>query len=473
MINMLKRHEIQVLRKAGHTQADVAERAEVSESAVRRVEREPTVGEVDEEAARQRRHIGRPSKAEPFRTKVVALVGEKPPLLSVEILRRVRLDGYCGGKSALYALVATLRPKETRAMVRFEGLPGEFCQHDFGEVKVRFLDGTVRTVQFLASRLKYSRWAVVSLVDEQGVETLVRRLLQHYLAMGGVPLLAVFDRPKTVALVWRKDGQVTEWNPTFAGVMLELGVGVELCWPASPQQKGAIENLVGWVKGSFFKQRRFLDEQDLREQLAQWLQETNESRPSRATGVIPAVRLAEERPRLRPLKVSPRELALRIPVFVGPTGMVTHDGHLYSMPAEAIAISGTLYLYQDRLRIVAGRYEATHPRLRTPGARSILPEHRASAVAAVSGKRARRYLKREHLLQLGEAAHAYLTELVHRRPNLWLIDVEQLHDLLLAHGDDALRTAFLEGLQEQRFGAEYVRHYLAATPLLAASGVSP
>jgi len=182
MINMLKRHEIQVLRKAGHTQADVAERTEVSESAVRRVEREPTVGEINDQAARQHRHIGRPSKAEPFREKVVALVAEKPPLLSVEILRRVRLDGNRGGKSAVFALVATLRPKEARAMVRFEGLPGEFCQHDFGEVKVRFLDATVRTVQFLASRLKYSRWAVVSLVDDQGVETLVRRLLEHYLA---------------------------------------------------------------------------------------------------------------------------------------------------------------------------------------------------------------------------------------------------------------------------------------------------
>jgi transposase len=473
MINMLKRHEIQVLRRAGHTQADVAERAEVSESAVRRVEREPVVGDVDDEAARQRQRIGRPSKAEPFRERVVALVAEKPPLLSVEILRRVRLEGYSGGKSALYALVSSLRPRQVRAMVRFEGLAGEFCQHDFGEVKVRFLDGTVLTVQFLASRLKYSRWAVVTLVDDQGVETLVRGLLEHYQAMGGVPLLAVFDRPKTVALVWRKDGQVTEWNPTFAAVMLELGVGVELCWPASPEQKGTIENLVGWVKGSFFKQRRFLDEQDLREQLAQWLQETNESRPSRATGIIPAVRLAEERPRLRPLKVSPQDFALRIPVFVGPTGMVTHDGHLYSMPAEAIAISGTLYLYRDRLRIVAGRHEATHPRLTIPGARSILPQHRASAVAAVSGKRARRYLKREHLLQLGEAAHGYLTELVHRRPNLWIIDVEQLHDLLLAHGDDALRTAFLMGLQEQLFGAEYIRHYLAGAPLLAASGVTP
>ena len=40
--------------------------------------------------------------------------------------------------------------------------------------------------------------------------------------------------------------------------------------------------------------------------------------PGRATGIIPAVRLAEEAPRLRPLRVRPEELALRIPVYVGP-----------------------------------------------------------------------------------------------------------------------------------------------------------
>jgi transposase len=40
---------------------------------------------------------------------------------------------------------------------------------------------------------------------------------------------------------------------------LDLGIGVEVCWPYRPQEKGSVENLVGWVKGSFFKQRRFLD----------------------------------------------------------------------------------------------------------------------------------------------------------------------------------------------------------------------
>jgi len=465
MISMLTRHAIQVLRKAGHTQAEVATLAGVSEREVRRVEQEPPVENLDPMVERQHRGIGRPSKAEPFRDRIAALLKEQPDLLTVELLRRMRLDGYDGAKSAMYVLVRSLRPEDARLMVRFEGLAGEFSQHDFGEVKIRFLDGTEKTIHFFASRLKYSRWVVVTLVDDEGVETLVRRLVEHFLAMGGVPLVAVFDRPKTVALKWRKDGEITEWNPTFAAVMLELGVGVEVCWPASPWQKGSVENLVGWVKGSFFKQRRFWDEKDLRRQLGEWLTEVNEQRPCRATKVIPAVRLEEERRRLRPVRIQPEDLALRIPVSAGPTGMVRHDGHDYSMPAEAMSVPGTLYLYQDRVRIVAGGHEALHPRLWEPGARSILPEHRSSAVAAVSGKRARRYLKREHLLQVGPEAHEYLTELVHRRPRIWTVDVEVLHELLQTHGDEAFRLALRRALAEGLYGAEYLRHYLTETPL--------
>ena len=128
---------------------------------------------------------------------------------------------------------------------------------------------------------------------------------------------------------------------------------------------------------------------------------------------------------------------------MGPTGVVIHDAHPYSMPPDAIGVPGTLYLYRDRVRIVAGRFGAEHVRQFTPGAGSILPEHRAQRVAAVSGKRARRYLQRQHLLDLGPAALAYLTELTHRRSRTWIHDVERLHALLQSHGDTALRTAFV------------------------------
>lgn len=465
---MLKRHAIQVLRHAGHTLDEIATLMAVGKRTVQRVVDEPMItGSSTEPVARapERRAIGRPSKAEAYRGLVTTLLTDEPQLLSVELLRRAKLAGYDGGKSALYALVRDVRVVAPRPVIRFEGLPGEFTQHDFGEVIVPFLTGTPRRVHFFASRLKYSRWVDVTLVPNQQVETLARTLVDHFAAFGGIPLLAVFDRPKTVALSWKKNGEVTEWNPIFAGVVLDLGLGIEVCWPHAPQQKGAIENVVGWVKGSFFKQRRFLDEEDLRRQLAEWLVEVNTVRPSRATGIIPAVRRVEEQARLRPLKITPAALALRIPIVVGATAYVTHDTHRYSMPPDAIGLAGTLYLHRDTVRIVAGRFEATHARLREPNGIATLPAHRTQQVAAVSGKRGKRYLERQHLLELGPVVHEYLTELTHRRPRLWVQDVERLHALLQTHGVVATRAAFAQGLEAQVFGAEYIAHYLAAGPV--------
>ena len=461
MIDMLKRHEIQVLRRAGHSQIEVATLAGVSRRSVQRVDTEATVTQIDAAREREVRGIGRPATAEPFRSVIAEILAQEPALLSVEILRRAKLKGYAGGKTALYTLISALRPRTIRPLVRFEGLAGEFTQHDFGHVDVRFLNGTEQRVHFFASRLKYSRWVEVTIVPDECTETLVRTFVDHFAAIDGVPLLAVFDRPKTVALKWTRDGHVTEWNPLFAGVALDLSVGIEVCWPASPWQKGSIENLVGWVKGSFFKQRRFVDDEDLLQQLAEWRTEVNTQRPCRATKVIPAVRLDEERPRLRPLKVLPDDLAVRVPIVVGPTAEVIHDTHPYSMPPDAIGIAGTLYLYRTRVRIVAGRFEVTHERKFVPGEGSTLPEHRAQHVAAVSGKRAKRYLQREHLLKLGPEALAYLTELTHRRPQVWLRDIDRLHTLLATYGDDAMRAALARGVAEQAIGAEYLAHFLA------------
>ena len=459
---MLKRHEVEVLLKAGHRKTEVARMTGVSLRSVKRIAQEEAVVHVDDEAERNQRQIGRPSTVQNFRKQVVGILEETPDLASLEILRRVREAGYQGGKTALYELVASLRPKLAKPLVRFEGLAGEFSQHDFGEVEVEFLNGTRQRIYFFASRLKYSRWVRVSLVKDEKVESLVRTLAEHLASWGGRPLLCVFDRPKTIALQWRKNGEVTEWNPIFAYATLEMGVGVELCWPYQPRQKGSVENLVGFVKSSFFKVRRFCDLEDLEQQRRDWEREVNERRPCRATGIIPAARLAEEAPRLRPLKVEPENLALRIPVYIGPTGTVVHDGHAYSMPPEAISMPATLYLYAQRVRIVAGRYEAEHPRKFAAQENSWLAEHRAAMISAVSGKRGKRYLKRQQLLELGEPALLYLTEIVHRRPRDWFVDIDRLHQLLQSFGPEVLRRAMEEGLKQQVYGAFYIERALQA-----------
>ena len=179
---MVRRHEIQVLRRAGHSLLETATLVGVSQSSVQRVADEPPVTSFDSDEERAKREVGRPSKAEPFRSFLIGELAIQPDVLSVELLRRAKLKGYAGGKSALYALVKELRPERLRPVVRFEGLAGEFSQHDFGHVDVRFLDGRTKRVHFFASRLKYSRWVQVSLVPNEQVEALVRAMVEHFAA---------------------------------------------------------------------------------------------------------------------------------------------------------------------------------------------------------------------------------------------------------------------------------------------------
>jgi transposase len=441
MLPLLKRHEIQVLLSVGLPMTTIAERVGVSVATVKRVGEEKRVEHVDDAAERRQRRIGRPSKAERFADDVRGWLAEEPELPTQELLRRAKERGYTGGKSAFYAMVASARPSRSAPVVRFEGLPGEFSQHDFGQVDVRFVDGRKQRIHFFASRLKYSRYVAVSIVPNEQVETLVRTLVRHFTSFGGVPLLAVFDRPRTIVTKSGRGREVEQFNTTFAQVMLELGVGAEMCAPRSGNQKGSVEHLVKWVKSSFFKWRKFADEQDLEAQLAAWVREVNHETPSRATREIPEARRQQELARLRPVRLSPETLAIRVPVFVGPTAEVLFEGRAYSMPPDAANVPGTAFVYEDRLRIVAGRHEAVHRRGKPGDPPASLPEHRAEKLAAVHGARAVLYEKREQLLRLGDDAVALMTALLHHGSHRSNEYVERLYALYEEHGDDALRAA--------------------------------
>ncbi|HKU40180.1 MAG TPA: IS21 family transposase [Polyangiales bacterium] len=462
MLTLLERHKIQVLLDADFSTAEVAKRTGVSLDSVRRIQRESAVTHTDDKQEHRDRRIGRPSLAAPFADKVAEWLKDEPDLPTQELLRRAKQAGYMGHKTAFYALVAGARPPRAAPVVRFEGLPGEFSQHDFGHVDVRFVDGSKKRVHFFASRLKYSRYAAVTLVDNERVETIVRCLARDFVKFGGLPLMAVFDRPKTIVQKAGKGREVEAFNATFAQAIVDLGVGVEMCAPRSGNQKGSVERLVGWVKGAFFKPRTFQDESDLHAQLAEWLLEINERTPSRATKVIPEIRRREELARLRPIKVLPENLALRVPIVVGPTAEVMFEGAPYSMPPKAAHVPGTAFVYEDRLRIIAGRFEADHRRRRKGEPPAPLPEHRAAKVAAVHGKRAKLYEKRQQLLNLGTGALQLLTQITHREPRNASSRVEQLFELLQEHGDDDMRLAIDNAVQSNATSVAGVRRALRA-----------
>jgi hypothetical protein len=66
---------------------------------------------------------GRPSTVAQFTPQITQWLRETPYVSGVEILRRVQLAGYRGGKSALYELVKRLRTK--RAVLDTTALSSE------------------------------------------------------------------------------------------------------------------------------------------------------------------------------------------------------------------------------------------------------------------------------------------------------------------------------------------------------------
>src|ERR1700719_2764535 len=99
MLGMLKRHEIEILLKAGHSKAEAARLAGISLRSVNRIAEEFPVVHVDDAAEREKRRIGRASIVEDFPKLVVKILEDNPALPSLEILRRVREADYQGGKT--------------------------------------------------------------------------------------------------------------------------------------------------------------------------------------------------------------------------------------------------------------------------------------------------------------------------------------------------------------------------------------
>src|SRR5260370_1254462 len=109
MLELLKRRDVQVLLKAGHKRTEVSRLTGISRSSIQRISAEATTEQFDDTAERLKRRIGRPSIVKGFRETISDILEKQPDLPSSHILRQVQNSGYSGGKTVLYAVVASLR----------------------------------------------------------------------------------------------------------------------------------------------------------------------------------------------------------------------------------------------------------------------------------------------------------------------------------------------------------------------------
>ena len=469
MLNFMDRAAIRKLKKKGWSARKIAKELGIHRDTVMKALIEPLT--------QQYRRPEKSHAALPYREQIIGWLGDGDVGVErmLELVREQDEQPYTGSRSAFFAGVAKIRElveaEAKERFIRFEGLPGEYAQVDWGEVReLPFLRGEPRRKRyFLAVRLKFSRVVFVKWTDSMTQEVLLRALIEAFEAFGGVPWALVFDNMKTVTLGRDKHGRPI-WHPVLKHFANDFDFTPEACDRASGNQKGSVENLVGWVKSSFVPCREFLDDADLATQTTAWMDKVN-GEVSQAHGEVPREVLLREQTELTKLHCAAADYGLLREVQSNRDGYVHVDGFQYLVPiglAEKPLVARVrqeLVEFHDADRLVA----CYHRRRRGDGKsnkREFLPEH---LEPMLEGRpKARIMVYREHLRLQHAELDAYIARLCRARRGIEQFGphILKLYEMLSQHGLAELVAACNLAAAEGAFGAEYVLALIQEPPVV-------
>jgi hypothetical protein len=262
-----------------------------------------------------------------------------------------------------------------------ESEPGKQCQVDFGQTRI--VGGVV--VYIFAAVLAASRARYVCVQDHPfRTREVIRHLLACFRFFGGRPQELVIDQDKLMT-VSECGGEIVHTSE-FQAFIDEQELGVWLCRKGDPESKGKVENLVKFVKTSFFSARRFTAVEEIHEPLARWLARRANGRICEATGRVPQTVLErEERPTFRPLRASIYETAREAGGESRRSdgkGMISFRGNQYSVPndyAECAVGVRTVGRYLSITDWETGEEVAKHLVPETKGQTIVAAHHRYSS----------------------------------------------------------------------------------------------
>jgi transposase len=459
MLRYMERSTIHYLKQKGWTNVQIASFTGHHRNTVAQVLRE--------EVEKKPKTRNRSSAVAVFDTQIAEWLDKEVPVARMLELAQADLHHpYTGGETAFYDYVRKVRRARKQTVqdlaLRFEGMPGEFLQIDWGEVReMGFTKAGVEnhTRYFFAARLKYSRYMYVSFHTDMREETLLRCLIGCFTAIGGVPWVVVTDNMKT-AVLGRNEQHEPIWNPAYQKLAVEFTFHPEACAPASGNQKGAVENLVKFVKSNFIMGRSFHDDADLAQQCTEWLSHVNTERISDATGQLPLTILAQEQPHFGKLPASVQDYGFYDCVIVSREGLVAIETNRYSVPAHLIGQPLTARIHATHIELFHNdELVASHPRSREQHARIITPDHFEEAFK--SKPRGRVMVYRDWLCDLCPQVNSYIHTICHKRRSEMRPQMIALYELAQEIGTADFVAALELAAEQHMYGAEYIRAILA------------
>jgi transposase len=250
-----------------------------------------------------------------------------------KLLDEIRRQGYGGGKSLVKNFVRPYREaRRQEATVRYETLPGEQAQVDWGHFGFIQHHGRRRKLYGFVMTLGWSRACYLEFTISADAAWWLRCHVHAFRYFGGTPRVVLHDNLKTAVLERDAEGTI-RWNPRYLDFAHYYGFAPQACRPYRAQTKGKVESGIRYVRGNFWPGLRFVDLADLNRQALDWLDFTANVRIHGTTGEVPFDRLPLEH--LQSIVGKP-DYDTSLIVFRRATKdcFVSYDGNYYSVPWE-------------------------------------------------------------------------------------------------------------------------------------------
>jgi len=411
---------------------------------------------LNENQYRPRKSSAKSSKLDTFKDDIIRML-EAHPYSAVQVLQRIRDDGFDGGYTIVKEYVRKVRPRRKKAYLTLSFAPGECAQVDWGSYGSVRVGDTTRRLSFFVMVLCYSRMMYVEFTVAQTMEHFLSCHQNAFLRWGAVPERIMVDNLKS-AVLKRTVGKDPVLNPKYLDFANHYGFAVAPCGVGKGNEKGRVESGVGYVKKNFLSGLQIKDFTDLNPAAMRWLDTVANVRIHGETGKRPVDMFQEERPHLHRPPVHPYDIATISQVRASRQFRVVLDTNRYSVPAELAGQPLMLKTYPDRICLyhqekLVARHVRTYDRRKD----FELPDH--PKILMAQRKKARDQIIFRNFLALHPKSDDYYRQLEQRRMNP-LHHIRQIVALSDIYGKDQVTRAIEDAFVFRAFSCEYIANLL-------------
>jgi transposase len=411
---------------------------------------------IDENQYRPRKASEKSSKLDAFKDDILRML-ETHPYSAAQVLQRIREDGFDGGYTIVKEYVRKVRPRRKKAYLKLSFAPGECAQVDWGSYGSVKVGDTTRRLSFFVMVLCYSRMMYVEFTVSQTMEHFLSCHQNAFSQWGAVPERIMVDNLKS-AVLKRTVGKDPVLNPKYLDFANHYGFAIAPCGVGKGNEKGRVENGVGYVKKNFLSGLKIRDFTDLNPAAMRWLDTVANVRTHGETGKRPVDMFQQERPHLHRVPVYPYDIASISQVRASRQFRVVLDTNRYSVPAELAGQPLMMKTYPDRICLYhQEKLVARHVRSYDRRKDFELPDH--PKILLAQRKKARDQIIFRNFLALHPKSDDYYRQLEQRRMNP-LHHIRQIVALSDIYGKDQVERAIEDAFVFGAFSSEYIANLL-------------